>query len=238
MNLYYISHNLIFNHHNKCMYFENDTNLTKISFLNFKNIMSEYCWEELDFIWELELGDKYMMLDCGSNGDCLFHCISEALNLNNIYKYKQNELETEISIYDVAKLRNIASNEITNENFNFILENYKIEEEMNEFQGSWNPGNILTIDDFKNELIKCGNNFWGDHLIIQLLSKALKINFVILNNDIEDDTLSLTKVEIPSNKKYIILVYINKCHYKLLGKFDGRKMNIIFSKIPKSLDHI
>ena len=34
-------------------------------------------------------------------------------------------------------------------------------------------------------MMKCGDSFWGDHIIIQLLAQALKLNFIILNDDNE-----------------------------------------------------
>jgi hypothetical protein len=234
MHCYYISHNIIFNYEDKRIYIENDDEVVKINNKNFKEILGEYSWEELDYLWDIEIGNKYLMLDCGSNGDCLFHCISEAINLNNIYKNKIHQLD----LMDIEKLRELSSREITKDNFDYILQNYKIEYEEDEFQGSWIPDNIQSINDLQNEIKKCGNNFWGDHIIIQLLSKKLGINFIILNNDIDDDNVSCTKVEMPNNKKIICLIFVNKCHYKLLGKFDGNKVNVIFKSIPKEILNI
>lgn len=234
MNCYYISHNIIFNYEDKRIYIENDDQLVKITTKNFKVILGEYSWEELDYLWDIEIGNKYLMLDCGSNGDCLFHCISEAINLNNIYR---NNLQNQ-DLLDIEKLRELSSNQITNDNFEYILQNYKIEYEEDEFQGSWIPNDIKTIIDLQNEIKKCGNNFWGDHIIIQLLSKSLGINFIILNSDIDDENVSYNKVETVDNKNYIFLVFVNKCHYKLLGKFDGKKINVVFKSIPKEILNI
>src|SRR3989304_5163346 len=47
----------------------------------------------------------------------------------------------------------------------------------------WNPYQITGIDELKNELVKGGDNFWGDHIIIQLLGEALNVNFIILNSE-------------------------------------------------------
>lgn len=234
MHCYYISHNIIFNYEDKRIYIENDNGVIKINNKNFKEILSEYSWEELDYLWDIELGNKFLMLDCGSNGDCLFHCISEAINLDNIYKNKIQQQE----LLDIEKLRELSSDEINVNNFEYILQNYKIEFEENEFQGNWIPDDIKTVEELQNEIKKCGNNFWGDHIIIQLLSKCLGINFIILNNDIDDDNISCTKVETINNKNYIFLVFVNKCHYKLLGKFDGKKVNVLFKTVPKEISNI
>ena len=50
--------------------------------------------------------------------------------------------------------------------------------------------------------------------------------------------MSCTKVETIDNKNNIILVFVNKCHYKLLGKFDGNKVNVVFKSVPKQILNI
>ena len=203
---------------------------------NYHHAFGSYGWEDLDFLWELQLGEKYLILDCGSSGDCLFHSISEALNLRQIYA--NNDKIDEIKFEDVESLRNLTSKEINKDNFDTILESYKLEDELGEFQGQWEPNEIQSIEELQNEIIKGGNNFWGDHITIQLLSKKLRINFVILNSNDETEELSYTTVEINGNKNYIILYYLNNCHFKLVGKFDGKKIQVIFRKIPAEIKEV
>lgn len=232
-NKYYISDNIFFDFELGSFCKETDIDncilIKKITNSNFKKEFGDYGWDELDFLWNIELGDKFMLLDCGSHGDCLFHCIAEALNLNNIYKKEVSNL------LDVETLRQKASKEILDDNFESILQNYKIEKTENEFQGDWDPDAIETKEQLIRELCKTGNNFWGDHIIIQLLSQSLKKNIIILNDNEDFEKLSLNKIETRGSKGYIILYFENNCHFKLVGKFNGKKITTVFNRVPKNL---
>ena len=228
---YFLTDNLYLE--NSRFYFIVNDESKVVSNNNFSEALINYGWEELDFMWELQLGEKYLILDCGSSGDCLFHSISEAINLKRIYA-NPDKIDS-ISLEDVSSLRKLASEGITSENFTPIIESYKLEDELGEFQGNWEPGETTKISELQEEIIKGGNNFWGDHITIQLLSKALKVNFVILNSNDETEDLSYTTIEINGNKNYIILYYLNNCHFKLVGKFDGKRIKVIFRSIPKEI---
>jgi len=227
-NKYFLTDSLYLD--NGYFFFELNNDFVKVNKKNFTEAFSLYGWEDIDYLWETQLGNNYLILDCGSNGDCLFHCISEALNLKEIYKVKD---VNNIKLLDISELRKVASDQINDENFNIIMESYKLEYELGEFQGQWDPVEMLNKKELQNEIRKPGNNFWGDHIIIQLLSKALKINFIILNSDDDDDSISFTYIDTNEKCAILILYYENKCHYKLVGKFDGKKMQVIFNKIPK-----
>jgi hypothetical protein len=232
---YYISDDIYYDFGLESFYKEKETEgennllIKKITNSNFKKEFIDYGWEELDFLWNIELGDKFMLLDCGSNGDCLFHCLAEALNLDNIYRGDVSNL------YDVEILREKASHEILDTNFEFILQNYKIEKIENEFQGDWDPYVIDSKEQLCQELCKTGNNFWGDHIIIQLLSQSLKKNIIVLNADEDFEQLSLNRIETMGSKGNIMLYFENSCHFKLIGKFNGKKITTVFNSVPKNL---
>ena len=232
---YYISDDIFYDFELASFYKEtegdDDTIIKKITNSNFKEEFRDYGWGDLDFLWNIELGDKFMLLDCGSHGDCLFHSIAEALNLCNICSNNPNISD----LYDVESLRKKASEEILESNFDFILQNYKIEKTENEFQGDWNPDEIETKEQLRNEMCKTGNNFWGDHIIIQLLSQSLKKNIIVLNGDEDFEKLSFNRIETKGAKKYIIIYFENNCHFKLVGKFNGKKITTVFNQIPKNL---
>ena len=119
----------------------------------------------------------------------------------------------------------------------FILNNYVIEKECSEFNGEWNPDDIKSKEDLKLEIEKCGNNFWGDHILLQLLQKALNINVIILKSDnycnsINDDDRfvihSLCDI-LHQDRKTIIIYYFEEFHFQLVGYFDGNIMKTLFS---------
>ena len=165
-------------------------------------------------------GNSYGLLDCGANGDCLFHCISEALN---------DPFDPDKCIYDIQNIRKFAADEINEENFIPILENYKLEKETLDFNGDWDPYMINNIEELKEQICKTGDNFWGDHIILQLLQKSLKFNVIILNSgDNFDDKFTIKPMasDIYLHSNTIILYYIEGLHFQLVGYFNNHKMNV------------
>ena len=71
--------------------------------------------------------------------------------------------------------------------------------------------------------MKTGHNYWGDHLIIQLLMDTLQVNIFILTRNELTDTYD--KYPLPftydSSKNTIIVVHENECQFKLLGHYQG-----------------
>ena len=170
------------------------------------------------------------MLDCGSQGDCLFHSIAEALNdistLNN-------------TMYCVEDLRFLTASMINNNNFDMIIENYRCEQINGSFDESWDPFSIKTIEDLKKEICKCGDSFWGDHLLLQLLQEKLQFNTIILNSGEFDDNYAIHPLGniIDKYDKTILLFYDDGFHFKLIGYFNKNKMQTVFQRneLPEKL---
>ena len=87
----YLTSSIFF--YNDRMYFEKDDNECEvndskkyimITSKNWLKYLDEYGWENIDIGWRMRLNikkfSKYGKLECGAGGDCLFHCIGEALN--------------------------------------------------------------------------------------------------------------------------------------------------------------
>tara|TARA_Y100000991_G_scaffold198018_1_gene168841 strand:- start:669 stop:1406 length:738 start_codon:yes stop_codon:yes gene_type:complete len=227
-NKYYLTEN-IFRLKNK-LYFEDEHNKIKLNRNNWYKFLKDYGWEKISKQWKKKLDVKknyFAFLDCGGNGDCLFHCISEALN-------EPYNLSSEL--IDTQYLRNIAAEQINQDNFTLILENYKIEKENNEFQGYWDPFIIKTKEQLKKEIQTCGNNFWGDHILLQLIQKKLNINIILFKTNIydilsEENEGNIEIQFLDENKDItIMLYYISEMHYQLIGYFDG---NLILTKFNK-----
>lgn len=242
MNCFYLTDSLIFNYEDKTIYklvSESDESAStesvpasdekiKITSKNWKELVCDYGWEDLD--WEIEhlLDDtKYCMLECGAGGDCFFHSLAEAINIDNIYQNKLDDL------LDIQTIRDCAAKMITGENFEFILNTYLMEEQNGEFQGDWDPASITTCTDLQKEIQTPGDNFWADNIIISLLSRYFKTNFIIINSP------SLTinyLLQLSSNyKKTIILYYEMGVHYKLVGRYDNKKIQTVFRTLPKKI---
>lgn len=233
----------IFSYNHKLYYHDEEKNkYIKINIKNWHKYLNDYGWEKLEYGWKKRLKNnskmnfRFGVLDCGGNGNCLFNCITEALN-NPI-----NPLENE---YDSNIIRKIAADQINKDNFPVIIESYKLAKESGEFQGDWDPSKIESISQLQNEIKKDGDSCWGDHIIIQLLQEKIKINFILLKSDImfslfkglyknipitEKYKIQSLGQNINKYEKYMILHYISGLHFQLVGYFNGINMQTIFKR--------
>ena len=214
----YINENIYIE--NKIYYYEEGENTIKINERNWHNYLSDYGWEKINKKWIVKLNkltnvkkknSQFGVLDCGGDGDCLFHCISYAIN-------EYNETDTE-------KLRKELSEYITEDKYKNIIEVYRILRITDDFQEDWDPEDT-SYEDFKVILKEGGNNFWGDFLILELLKEFININIIILySNDITNTYYNYPMMDVYDNKKEtIILLYENEIHFKLVGYFSGNRM--------------
>ena len=200
--------------------------------------MEECGWEKLELGWRKRLKSKeknslYGKIDCGAEGDCLFSCISNAFK--NISKPEDNTYETE-------EIRKLVASEINDDNFDLIIQNYRLEVDTNEFDGFWDPYKIKTVEELQNEIKKMGNSFWGDHILIQLLEKAFNINIILLNSENDFYGNKQFKIQSTGNqfmkeRRTVLLYYCLNSHFQLVGYFNGSSMMKIFNyeQLPEEL---
>ena len=202
---------------------------------NWHHILRDYGWEKLHKQWIKKLNtylekpinnSLYGCLDCGSDGDCLFHCISYAIN---------NNLEKD---YDSNTLRKNISDSLSEERYNELIEFYKIMNCADDFDEEWDPEK-MTIQKFKELIIRGGNEYWGDFLMVNLIKEYLNINLIILNsNEIDNEYYNYPLFyEYDPTINSIILVYENESHFKLVGYFQNNTMNTFFNQktIPNEI---
>ena len=194
---------------------------------NWQRSLREYGWEKLPKPW-IRLLNKQLekhrnnslfgVLDCGENGNCLFHCISYALK------------DIEDDTFDALYLRTILSENITKEEYELMITNYRIMYDSGDFDESWNPHDV-TYTKFKDEILKDGSEYWGDIHLLILLKKYLRINCVILYSH----EILNTYYYYPLSDDYdpalktIVLLYENEMHFKLVGYFMNGTMNVSFT---------
>ena len=213
---YYLNEDLYFN--DKQLFKVKEMEIIKLNKKNWYKYLNEYGWEKINKDWRDKLNSNYVcLLECGSDGDCLFHVICEAFNLYLIYMYKIPE-------YDISSLRIMCSEQIKDDNFNLILESYKAEVESDEFFGEWDPDTITNKEELQLEIIKQGNNFWGDHILMQLLSEKLEINFVIFSDNLN---VNIINNELKYSKTMFIY-FLDNLHFQLIGNFNGRFIETLF----------
>ena len=227
----YLSSNIVLKE-KQLFFIDEKDKFKKITIYNWQKYLDEYGWEDIEEKWQKKLMkgkklNRFGILDCGGEGDCLFHCIIEALK------------EHGEPAMDVENLRNLVAYEVNEDNFEIILETYKLEKENDEFDGLWDPDKIETLEDLRKEIRTPGDSFWGDHILIQLLERALNINIIILNTEdvlFEENNYNILARCNPINKEHptIFLSYCFNSHFQLIGYFDGKimKTSFNFQEIP------
>ena len=201
----------------------------QISGLNWHHHLEELGWSKLYKPWILKLNkisenksknSPFAYMDCGEEGNCLFHCIAYAKSdlLNN-------------RIFTQEDIRKLLAANISNDTFTNIIEIYRIMSDSDDFDEDWDPNKIKTLNDFKSEIISGGNNYWGDHILIQLLCETLKINLLILNTSFIDGIYEKYNFLQEYNSSYqtIVLIYLDSNHFQLFGYYKDSMIHYLFN---------
>ncbi len=179
----------------------------------------ELGWEKLNRNWITKLNklhnpypnnSLFGSLECGNDGDCLFHCIAAALN----------SLHTDY--YESKDIRKKIADSITQEQFNDIITCYRCMKDINDFDESWDPYEIDSLDKFKKQVMVSGHDYWGDYLMLQLINQVFQLNiFILTQNEIEEiyEPYPLALLYNSLNPT-IILLHENNSHFKLVGHFQ------------------
>ena len=110
----------------------------------------------------------------------------------------------------------------------------------NDFDEKWNPYDIKSLEDFQRQIRETGNNYWGDWLLLTMITKLLKLNIFILNYSFKDKDYTIYNTCIPYNKDYdsIFLFYEDREHFQLIGYFGDNQMISYFKEIPDELKNL
>jgi hypothetical protein len=231
MDKYYLTDQL-YKQDDHLFFEKNDKNI-KLTTKNWHVYLNDYGWNKLNKQWIKKLNSylerpennsRFGVLDCGENGDCLFHCISYALNEHFTY-----------DSYDSNELRTLLSENISEEDYHMIIEYYRIFKSCGDFDEDWDLEKI-NFEIFKKKIKEGGNDYWGDFFMILMLKKTLQINFIILSsNDITKEYYYYSmNMDYEKDNKTVLLLYENENHFKLMGYFQDGKMDILFNdkKLP------
>ena len=194
--------------------------------------LDELGWEKLHRNWITKLNKLYNpypnnslfgALECGNDGDCLFHCIATTLNSQHNDYYESKDIRKKIA------------DSITQEQFDDIITCYRCMKDIDDFNEDWNPYDIDTLEKFKQQVMVSGNEYWGDYLILQLINQVFQLNiFVLTQNDIEEIYESYPLALLyDSINPTIILLHENNSHFKLIGHFqDYMKVYFTHESLP------
>jgi len=209
---------------------EDENNLEDLLHTEDRNINPKkisYIWQDISKEWSTKLmSNNFVMKNCLSDGNCQFRSIETALT-NSGYKTNHRHLRNIIAKYITR---------IENPEFFNIIQNYRIEKQHGEFVGDWDPFQIKNKSDFIKQIKQTGFHFQGDYITLSLISKAIKIDIVIFNDD-----YTITDLSNPEDlqQKIIILFYDSK-HYQTIGIKKRINVQTIFlrTQLPKELEMV
>jgi hypothetical protein len=215
-----------------------EINIEDINFdINLENVEEKdtFIWEPLQPEWQSKLlCNTFVIKNCLGDGNCQFRSIETALS-NAGCKTDHERLRKSLVKY---------INSLDNKDFFDIIQLYRIEKQNGEFIGDWDPFTIKNKRQFNNELKKPGFNFQGDHITLSLVSKALGLDIILLDN-----YFNITDLSNPDQlqPKVIVLYYDNKGlnatsgHYQTIGIITKRKkVYTMFkrSELPEEIDRL
>lgn len=199
-----------------------------------------YIWGELDSCWEKLVGSKedsnshFEVKNCEGDGNCQFRSIQEAIKGSSL-KFTHRKLRGLVADFILRKL--------SDPDFKLLLDNYKIEKNNGDFIGEWNPFSVKTKRQFIKQVKKPGFHFEGDDTTLSLLSKALKADFVIFNQTVNNTNITELSHD---HDIIIILLFTNSGnhsgHYQTVGvKHNNlKKVQTLFNrkKLPDIVEKL
>ena len=181
--------------------------------------LEELGWDKLSKQWIKKLNQYHNpypnnslfgSLECGDDGDCLFHCIATALN------------SSKETFYDSSDIRRLVADSITQEQFDNMITCYRSMKDLDDFDESWDPYEVDTLESLRKQLMTSGHSYWCDHLVLQLVIQAFNLNLFVLTQNEWTDTYEsyplATKYD-PS-RNTILVLHENDSHFKLIGHFQ------------------
>ena len=238
MDQYYLTDKIFIT--NKETFYEKDNKIIKITKKNWHKILNEYGWTKLPLPWIKKLNllsdnktnnSRYGLYDCEGDGDCFFHCIANAFNERDRMKGEE---------YDSKDIRNLIADSLTLEDYETLMNYYKIMKDANDFEEEWDPYDIESISDFRRKIRESGNSYWGVWLLLTMITKLLQLNILVINYSPEEKDYSIYNTCIEYNHNYdsIVLMYQNQDHFQLLGYYDDNKMISYFEILPPELKEL
>jgi hypothetical protein len=231
MDIYYIT-DIIYLKGNKLY-----SNNKLIKPTEWHRILCDIGWGKLPVTWikklnkiEYHKNSPYGCLDCGSDGDCFFHCISEAMNSENIHSNRGE-------YYTSESLRLKLSKHMTDKKFKNIISLYRIMKDVNDFDENWDPYSVNNLSEFKDIIMQ--KSYWCDNILLNEIINIFHINIIILVSDSIQKRYHYYNIFHEYNPKYksIILLYVDNNHFLLVGKYINNNMIVYFDDytLPKEI---
>lgn len=211
------------------------TTLRKVTKSNWHHYLCEIGWSKfprklITFLNQLsetrEKNSLFGLLQCPQDGDCLFHCIANALNSHNKW----------LTYHNSKDIRTTIANSINEDDYQTLISVYRAMKDADDYENEWNPHDVHDIDEFRQLIKQSGHSYWGDSLLIQIIASHYDFNILIYHSPDEENIQLYTLVQYEDSKETICL-WFESNHFQLIGHYNGDQMISVFpvGSLPQEL---
>jgi len=186
--------------------------------------MTQSDWEPLNMKWRIKLNSENFMIKNTLEENTLVSAI-----INSGILKTRGKVMNMIAKY----IKDIPQGEFVD-----LIENYRISSDNKVYIGDWDPYNIHNKRDFTKQIKMLGFKLHGDNVTLCLLSRVLKVDFIIFGSDYSIE-------ELYNGNDRMIMIYYDKerSNYRVMGVrgVGGRvnmKIDVLINKIKMSKELI
>ena len=232
-NSHYLTDTLLIQE--KILYKVTKRSLQKVTKSNWHHYLNELGWSKLPRKWITylnqlsecrEKNSLFGLLQCPQDGDCLFHCIANALNSRNQW----------LTYHNSRDIRSTIADSIDEDDYQTLISVYRAMKDADDYENEWDPHDVRDIDEFRKLIKQSGHSYWGDSLLIQIIASHYNFNILIYHSPDEETIQLYTLVHYDASKDTICL-WFESDHFQLIGHYNGDQMVSWFSvgELPKEL---
>lgn len=209
--------------------------LRKVTNNNWHHYLNQVGWSKFPRKWITYLNQLsevrsknslFGLLQCPQDGDCLFHCIANALNSRNQW----------LTYHNSKDIRSTIADSIDEDDYQTLISVYRAMKDADDYENEWDPHDVRDINQFRDLIKQSGHSYWGDSLLIQIIASHYDINILIYHSPDEEMIQLYTLVHYDPLKDTICL-WFEFNHFQLIGHYNGDQMITWFSvgELPQEL---
>jgi len=179
--------------------------------------MTQSDWEPLNMKWRIKLNSENFMIKNTLEENTLVSAI-----INSGILKTRGKVMNMIAKY----IKDIPQGEFVD-----LIENYRISSDNKVYIGDWDPYNIHNKRDFTKQIKMLGFKLHGDNVTLCLLSRVLKVDFIIFGSDYSIE-------ELYNGNDKMIMIYYDKerSNYRVMGIRGIRGVRGVGGRVNMKID--
>lgn len=179
--------------------------------------MTQSDWEPLNMKWRIKLNSENFMIKNTLEENTLVSAI-----INSGILKTRGKVMNMIAKY----IKDIPQGEFVD-----LIENYRISSDNKVYIGDWDPYNIHNKRDFTKQIKMLEFKLHGDNVTLCLLSRVLKVDFIIFGSDYSIE-------ELYNGNDRMIMIYYDKerSNYRVMGVRGVRDVRGVGGRVNMKID--